>query len=267
MIDLQVLASGSRGNASLLHFSNSHRLAMIDAGLSPRRTRHALAARGLPHTALTDVLLTHADRDHLHAGWAKALPSWSCTFHVHASHVGRMRHAGIDMSRLAVFEEDVALGEAIQVRTHVVPHDDSGTIAFAIQHQEACLAWATDVGQVTHDLRTFLAQSAPSVLGIESNYDPHLQKTSGRPHFLIDRITGGSGHLSNEEAMSTAVWVHENSPLAQIVLLHRSMECNCPQLMTELWQQSAAHLVDRVMIASQDQACERISIMPGRCPI
>jgi hypothetical protein len=40
------------------------------------------------------------------------------------------------------------------------------------------------------------------LLAIESNYDPKMQVESPRPWFLKQRIMGGRGHLSNEQAFA-----------------------------------------------------------------
>ena len=74
--ELCVLASGSAGNCSVLTFAREgvRRACLIDLGLSPRRTVRLLGALGLALHHIDDVVLTHLDTDHFHAGWAKALP-------------------------------------------------------------------------------------------------------------------------------------------------------------------------------------------------
>ncbi len=251
MLDVEVLASGSRGNAALLTFDGSDVCAMIDAGLSPRRTRRALEAKGLTHHDLTDVLLTHGDGDHLHAGWARAAQAWSFTVHVHRGHAERVRRAGIPESRVSVFDCVIELGDDICVTSTLASHDTHGTAAFAIRHRGASLGWATDLGRFDAAIAEFFMSAAPHVMAIESNYDRDMQISSDRPAFLIERIMGGHGHLSNDEALEAIELVSQSCCLDHIVLLHRSQQCNCPRRINSLWQTRAPHLAGRVSIASQ----------------
>ncbi len=73
-LQLCILASGSAGNCSVLTYGSglTTRAFLIDAGLSPRRTRTLLADLGLRFDQLDHILVTHFDRDHFHLGWQAA---------------------------------------------------------------------------------------------------------------------------------------------------------------------------------------------------
>jgi phosphoribosyl 1,2-cyclic phosphodiesterase len=260
VIQLEVLASGSQGNAALIRSPGKQRCMLIDAGLSPRRTRLALQDRNHAHQDLTDVLLTHGDGDHLHAGWAKAIDSWNFTVHVHRAHAARVELAGIPHHRLAVFDDTFSIDSTTHIQTAMAPHDVHGTVAYVISRGEAVIGWATDLGRFSDELRTFFSSASPSVLAIESNYDRGMQLMSDRPEFLIDRIMGGAGHLSNEEALEAALHICDTCEVHAIVLLHRSEQCNCPQRIRDLWGDRASHLLDRMIVASQHEAVPPITI-------
>jgi phosphoribosyl 1,2-cyclic phosphodiesterase len=268
MIGLEVLASGSRGNAALLTLASptgEETVLMIDAGLSPRRTRRALEARGRSHQCIAGVLLTHGDGDHLHAGWAKAIDSWDFKVFTHASHAASVQRSGIPSQHIHAFEREFAFGDT-HIETAMAPHDTHGTVVYAVRHHDAVVAWATDLGRIDAALTTFLRSASPHILGIESNYDRSMQARSGRPLFLIDRITGGWGHLSNAQAVEIAVELHESAPLQHVVLLHRSEQCNCPRVIESLWRDRAPHLIERVTIASQHEATKPMAVTLDRCP-
>jgi len=89
------------------------------------------------------------------------------------------------------------------------------------------------------------------VLLLESNYDPAMQRASGRSPYLIDRIMGGRGHLSNAEALDVARAVDRVQPLAALVLLHLSRQCNCPRLVEGLYAERAPELHGRLHISGQ----------------
>ena len=94
------------------------------------------------------------------------------------------------------------------------------------------------------------------LLAIESNYDPAMQRGSGRPWFLVQRIMGGRGHLSNDQALDAVKRIvsrtqtnHAKLP-AHVVLLHRSRECNCPTLLRDLFSRDA-RLAPRLVLTEQ----------------
>ena len=102
------------------------------------------------------------------------------------------------------------------------------------------------------------------LLAIESNYDPVMQQSSGRPYFLVQRITGGRGHLSNEQAFAAVLTIvsrthakHGKLP-AHIVLLHRSRECNCPDLLRTLFSQDK-RLAPRLVLTEQFKRTDWLS--------
>ena len=108
----RVLASGSGGNCSVLVVRglNGPRVILIDAGLSPRRTRRVLEHMGLTFDAIDSVLITHLDHDHWKPNWATALPGHS-TIHLHRSHARRGRYQGLssESARVRVFDHPLEL--------------------------------------------------------------------------------------------------------------------------------------------------------------
>ncbi len=263
MIEFEVLSSGSRGNAALLHLQKTDRHILIDAGISPRRTRQTMEAMGRSHRDITDVLLTHGDGDHLHAGWKNAIVSWTFTVHVHASHVSRIVHAGIPRQRIQPFDDTIALDGATQVSTTMAPHDTHGTVAYVIRHCETAIGWATDLGRAEAELLSFFRGHQLDALAIESNYDHDMQIQSDRPPFLIDRIMGGAGHLSNRQSLEAVLEIAATSDLQHLVLLHRSEQCNCPKLINTLWADHAPRLHERMRIASQRESSGMLTVRPS----
>ncbi|MBJ7306084.1 MAG: hypothetical protein JHC56_14235, partial [Gemmataceae bacterium] len=70
------------------------------------------------------------------------------------------------------------------------------------------------------------------LLALEFNHDEKLQKNSKRPEFLIQRIMGDEGHLSNDQAVSfldylKSLGVHKLPK--HLVQVHLSEQCNSPE--------------------------------------
>ncbi|MGP1272007.1 MAG: MBL fold metallo-hydrolase [Phycisphaerales bacterium] len=257
-LTLTVLASGSAGNCALLRIGTgvTTRAVLIDAGLSPRRTRRLLAERGIRPDQVDDILVTHFDRDHFHLGWANAdLTHTRVRFH-HA-HGTPARNAMRSSSRLAPFSDRVTLSSGLQVTPVRLAHDDEGVTAFRIDGEDASLGYATDLGRPTAELMRRLA--GVGTLAIESNYCPELQVASDRPAFLKQRIMGGRGHLSNQEAADAA---HAIDPLGRLVLLHLSQQCNTP----ERARLAHARAAVPVIVTSQIDPTDPIPVGPPRPP-
>lgn len=227
---LCVLSSSSAGNCSaLLHTSSAgRRLFLIDLGLSPRRTFRHLEEVGLGGVPISGALLTHLDADHCNPSWAGHLPD-ATRLHVHRRHRNRAARAGFLYGPTEIFEHAFELAPGLIVTPLLQSHDELGVAAFRFEfrsgNNSASLGFATDLGHTTEELIRHL--SGVDTLAIESNYCPRLQAQSARPEFLKQRITGGSGHLSNRQCAEATNLI---APRRHVVLLHLSRQCNTPAL-------------------------------------
>lgn len=230
---LCVLASGSAGNCSILHIPGDG-VWLIDLGLSPRRTRRALEAMGVAPEDIRGALITHLDHDHLHPGWARAWPE-GVPLLVHRRHARSARAAAAARGRLRALDDEFEAG-ALRVRAILAPHDQLGASVFRIDFPPpagagadgapapfGALGYATDIGRCHPRIVDLLA--GVDTLAIESNYCPRLQSSSGRPLRLRQRITGGAGHLSNQECLDA---IRAIGPRQRVILLHLSRDCNHP---------------------------------------
>ncbi len=250
-ISFCVLGSGSGGNCTLLKLDTDggHRHVLIDAGLSPRKTAARLAPLGVTTDDITDVLLTHVDTDHLHRGWIDTDDPPPFTWRAHHRHIRRVIQAGVPVSRTEPFEAVVELGDNTVGEAIVLPHDHLGSTGFVIDHRDARLGFATDLGRATTSL--FDRFTRLDAVAIESNYDPPLQLAAARPAALKKRIMGGLGHLSNHQALEAILRIDGAGTLGHVVLLHLSRQCNDPRLVKRLYAEQAPHLLGRLTITNQ----------------
>ena len=203
---------------------------------------------------VSDLLLTHLDGDHFNPAWSRTLAKGKIKVHVHEKHLSRAVAHGLDHEILCPFDTSVDIGE-VHIETVHMTHDTLGTTGFIFNLPGIRFGFATDLGSVPRTLlQSFTSLDA---LAIESNYDPTMQRSSGRPISLQDRIMGGSGHLSNEESLAAVEQIAESSQLQHIVLLHLSQQCNSPSIIRSLYQDNLANLYDTLTITSQDR-CSRL---------
>ncbi len=230
---LCVLASGSSGNCSVLlrRTERGVRGTLIDAGLSPRRTRRLLAEHGVPLRSIDEIVLTHLDSDHFHASWMRELDrgigDLRATLMVHERHAKRLASIAAPPRCTDYFDDTFVISGA-RVGAALLSHDRLGVAVFRFDFDgpdHASLGFATDLGRPTDELVRRL--HGVGTLAIESNYCPVLQRESPRPGFLKARIMGGAGHLSNEQCAKTVARI---APRERVVLLHLSRQCNTPEL-------------------------------------
>ncbi len=256
-----VLGSGSSGNCTVVLTANAsesvaHKpgVFLLDAGLSPRRTRLLLDDRGLSLDDVAAIALTHLDSDHFHAGWLTIIMARAETEHplrvcVHRKHRKEAWRAGLTARETELFDDHLVLPGGAIALPLLLAHDDVGSVGFVIEHARHRLGYATDLGRVPDALiDRFVNLHA---LCIESNYDPQMQEASDRPAFLKQRIMGGRGHLSNQQALEAAREIERRSALSHIALLHLSRECNCPKRIARLWKRELPGAMERLTITSQ----------------
>lgn len=258
LASFRVLASGSEGNCSVLCVGerDARRVILIDAGLSPRRTRRMLRQDGLSLDHIEAVLLTHLDHDHWRIGWMGVLPD-TVPVYMHGRHHGWASHVGILPPTARTFEGDFDLPCGVRVRPALLQHDDLGVAVYRFELPDGCsLGFATDVGRVGAALVEHF--KGVGVLAIESNYCRDMQVESDRPVFLKRRIMGGRGHLSNAE---TAAAVEQIAP-RHVVFLHLSRQCNSADLVADLHAGAEYEFT----IADQHRPTRWVRIVAGCLP-
>ncbi len=265
-LSFSVLGSGSGGNCTLVLFPGRGRTRpiLIDAGLSPRATVKRLGPFGIGLADVADVLLTHIDNDHFHAGWARLSQKLGIRWRVHLRHLVALRSTGLPLRRALPFEDAFSLGPGTRVEPTLLPHDQLGTVGFVLESDGVRLGYATDLGRVPATLLKRLGNL--TALAIESNYDRELQMTSDRPAVLKRRIMGGLGHLSNEQALEAVVAVAARGDLQHIALLHLSRHCNDPGIVRRLFAARVPHLLGRLTISNQYEPTPLLHVSPAPKP-
>lgn len=262
-----VLGSSSSGNATLLSCSTptGERHLLLDAGLGPRTFARRMQMAGLEPVRPDAIILTHADSDHIRASWRRTLERESIPVHMPIAHRRDAERDAVPAHLSRPFRSTFEPVPGVTVDPFVVPHDREGSSAFRITCGDVALGWATDLGRVDAGLIEHLR--GVNALGIESNYDLERQRTSGRPEFLVRRITGGRGHLSNRECLEAVRQLTREPTLPatieHVVLLHLSRDCNCPDLVAGLWADEAPELVDRLLISRHDRPIEQLHLGAG----
>jgi phosphoribosyl 1,2-cyclic phosphodiesterase len=256
-MQLCILASGSSGNCSVIRSSAG--LFLVDCGIGPRVAAHRLKEVGVAIPQITAVCLTHLDRDHFNILWTPTLAQYRIRIFCPANRVLELLsfrgNSRLEPLVVPFTESPFEPLPGVIARATRVAHDQTGSHAFHFTHGKHSIGFATDLGTVPASLIDQFC--GVDVLAIESNYEPEMQLTSGRPKFLQQRIMGGRGHLSNQQALSAIKAIfdrcqrHAGRLPSHVVLLHRSRQCNCADRIRDLFHKDA-RLLDRLVLSEQD---------------
>lgn len=251
---LTILASGSAGNSALVEIDGARLL--VDVGLEPADLLDRMQSCGCDWRDLSGVLLTHRHTDHWRPATIKKLAEHRVPLFAHRDHIAALRVGcrgfdEIERSKLArpyVTNRPIMLADSWTCRPFRVRHDGGATFGFRFEGQPFsakqtdaaphaltigrwAFAYVADLGCWEDDVVAALRDV--DLLALEFNHDPAMLKASRRPPWLISRVLGDDGHLSNAQAANLLRNVLRQSTtprLRQVVLLHLSRECNTPQL-------------------------------------
>jgi phosphoribosyl 1,2-cyclic phosphodiesterase len=84
-----------------------------------------------------------------------------------------------------------------------------------------------DLGHVPDSIERVL--TGLTHLVFESNHDVQMERESGRPYYLIRRVLGDLGHLSNGQAAESLSRM-VTADTRQVILAHLSIDCNTPEI-------------------------------------
>jgi phosphoribosyl 1,2-cyclic phosphodiesterase len=259
-LELCVLGSGSSGNSTIVRAPRG--IFLLDAGFGPRVTEQRLHRFGLGLSDISAIVLTHLDSDHLNLHWLLTILKHNIHVHVARRHLKALlkapeirdlrlklekKHLPADaLDRLIVpFDDHFEPLPGVRLEVLHLVHDSTGSHGFVMDASGYRVGFATDLGHVPETLIEKFC--GVDLLALESNYDPDMELRSDRPFFLKQRVMGGSGHLSNEQAFAAIQAIldrtHETCGPDRlprhIVLLHRSRQCNCPKLLRRLFAADA----------------------------
>ena len=222
---IRIFASGSSGNCLLLSGGGTHIL--IDAGISMRRVKNALACAGLTIHDIGGVLITHEHSDHI-MGLKMLLKHYALPLyapHTVAARLCGMLPDAVDCMHVIPVGDAFSIGD-LRVRAFHTPHDTDESVGYRVEG-EGCFAMATDMGHVSREVLDGLLGA--DVALIESNHDLGMLTGGSYPFYLKRRILSERGHLSNADCALLARQLAE-SGTGTIVLGHLSRENNRPEL-------------------------------------
>lgn len=225
------LFSGSTGNCTYVGTADGGLL--IDAGVSAKRIKTALVERDIDPVTIRAVLLTHEHTDHVAGlqvlckqfGWSVVASEGTLDG---LAEQGRLPGNG----KIYMLPADRTLAVAgLNITPFETPHDSRQCYGYRIDSEDGrSLAMTTDLGYLPDSVLQTI--KGCQTVHIESNHDPEMLRNGPYPYWLIQRIRGEGGHLSNQECAAILPALVA-SGANRIVLAHLSEHNNTPALAQE----------------------------------
>lgn len=224
MLKLVSLASGSKGNATLIMSDKSALL--VDAGISYARLCDELDGLGLKPSMLDGVVITHEHIDHV-----RALPRLceDCKIYAHPFTIKAIYDRQCALKNVADvqnYEGGFSVGD-IDVEPFRIPHDAAYPLAYSLCSGGARCSVATDIGVPTHGVLRNIKDS--KVVLLEANHDLTMLKEGKYPPKLKSRILSDKGHLSNDATARLVAHLCGQSKIKHLLLGHISENNNTEQ--------------------------------------
>jgi phosphoribosyl 1,2-cyclic phosphodiesterase len=230
---ITVLASGSKGNATLIEFKDDQYL--IDCGLTYRQLKLRLEKQNKRLDNLKGIFITHEHRDHV-SGLRVLLNNHQVPIYLsEGTHKGLdKRFTGPIDQKLIHFlrEEELVLLDGFKVLPFNTYHDAIEPLGFKFIENNHSFVYMTDTGYFP--LRKYDLIRNASIYMVESNYESEMLLESERPWMLKRRILDDQGHLSNEDSANLLLDII-GEKTQTIILAHLSEDCNLDDVAKETY--------------------------------
>ena len=211
-LEVHVLASGSKGNCTVIKKGNS--VILHDVGISCRRIVNGLRELHIDMSQVEGIFISHEHTDHI-AGLQQLLKRFDIPVY----------------TKQGTWRE---IQDKLIVPKHQLVELTKGSLELGNLTVESFgkdkATVVTDTGVITDDILHRLDDS--TLLVLEANYDPQMLRFGPYQPFLKHRVASDEGHLSNEMA-AQALLMMKRPDFMQVILAHRSENNNNPVLVTQ----------------------------------
>ncbi|HEY8365166.1 MAG TPA: MBL fold metallo-hydrolase [Haloplasmataceae bacterium] len=224
-----VLASGSKGNCTLIETNNNKFL--IDVGIRYRTLIKRLNEVNVNIEDIDAIFITHEHIDHI-LGLEMVIKHHK--IHIVLSHgtyqaIVSYKKIGITYEYFNIVNSDeTILLNSTLITPFNVSHDALEPFGYIFVDDDKKLVYITDTGFISQETEDKI--KGADIYIFETNHNIEMLMTTNRPWSLIQRILGDKGHLCNEDALNTLLRI-VNEKTKVIYLAHISEEANSIDLL------------------------------------
>lgn len=239
------LNSGSNGNC--YYIGNEREAVLIDAGISCREIEKRMKRLGLHIHKVKAVFISHEHSDHIKGinvlSKRYNLPVYTTTTTLSRGGFRVEEH----LVRRFNSHEKILIG-GIAITPFPKLHDACDPYSFVIGSGNVTVGVFTDIGVACENVIGHFKKCHAAFL--ECNYDGLMLEKGSYPYHLKKRISGGTGHLSNAQALELFL-KYKPAFMSHLFLSHLSKNNNCPKLVSQLFSMHAGAV--QIIVASRDE--------------
>lgn len=245
---LQITSLNSGSNGNCYYIGNDDDAVLVDVGISCKEIEKRMLSLGLSIQKLRAIFISHEHTDHI-----KGLPVLASRYNLPVFISQKtLLNSRMVLNPANIFWLDGS-GEArinsLMVKAFSKRHDAADPHSFIIKSGGVCVGVFTDIGAVCKNLEKHFSQCHAAFL--EANYDEDMLENGSYPYFLKNRIRGGFGHLSNNQALDVFK-THRPKFMSHLFLSHLSKDNNCPDRAKQLFDEHSGNI--KILIASRNHA-------------
>ena len=249
---IYILASGSKGNSTLIESNNTRIL--IDAGINYLRIGNTLKKYDIDPYSLDGIIITHTHSDHI-SGLASVVKKLDIPV-VIKEDLKKEVSKIVSEDHIEVVEDDSFSIKGLDIETIKLSHDVP-CYGIIIGDGEKRILYLTDTGYINRKYIDVTKNLDAYV--IESNHDEKMLMEGPYPYILKQRVIGDKGHLSNR---STGQYLNKviGDKTKCIVLAHISENNNLPELALEQVKEEIKDYNRKIIVAKQHEETEVVEI-------
>lgn len=253
------LNSGSNGNCYYLE--NQEDAILVDAGLSCRETVKRLKRLRLSIRKVKAVFVSHEHGDHIH-GISTLSKKYRLPVYITPATLQNSRVA-IDPDLVCTLRphDPITVGR-LSVTAFPKLHDACDPHSFIVECDGVRVGVFTDIGTPCEQVVRHFRECHAAFL--EANYDVDMLDRGRYPVHLKNRIRGGKGHMSNEQALELFA-THRPPYMSHLFLSHLSRDNNSPKLVKNIFTRIAAGT--EIVVASREKETSLYHIRHMRRPL
>jgi phosphoribosyl 1,2-cyclic phosphodiesterase len=248
----QTLASGSKGNCSIVICNNIKLL--IDIGISFPTLKTRLEKIDTKVEDITGILISHSHSDHI-KGLQSIIKKTKIKILIPEKMYDELKN--IVPENRVIFIKDKNKLTNVNIELIHTSHDVPCSVGFLITCNNNTLVHITDTGYINQRILPKIANK--NIYLIESNHDEEMLMNGPYPPFLKQRVVGDEGHLSNRQTNEYLKQI-VGSNTKYVFLAHISEKNNTKELVLEEAEKTLKNKGIDIIIATQDEESKLIEI-------
>lgn len=222
---IQIIASGSKGNCTLIESKNTRIL--IDAGINYPRIKASLEKNNIDPKTIDGVIISHTHSDHI-GGLASLIKKIDTNVFIKEELFKEIKKVIPEKNIQIIEDQNITIND-LDIELINASHDVPA-FGFIISDGDKKILYLTDTGYINR--RYYEKVKNLDAYIIESNHDEKMLMEGPYPYILKQRVISDKGHLSNRY---TGSFLNKSigNKTKYIVLAHISENNNTPELALE----------------------------------